>query len=59
VPYVFSAPRWLNLDRDARYGNEVFTAIRHTGAEPKQITTRGPRRNHTRSAFSPASSRAT
>ena len=32
------APRFLILDRDARYGNEVLTAIRHMGIEPKQIT---------------------
>jgi hypothetical protein len=32
--------RYLILDRDAKYGHEVITAIQHTGIEPKQITAR-------------------
>ena len=39
------APRYLILDRDAKYGNEVLTAIRHMGIEPKQITARSPWQN--------------
>jgi putative transposase len=39
------APRYLILDRDAKYGNEVITAIRHMGIEPKQITARSPWQN--------------
>ena len=39
------APRYLILDRDAKYGHEVLTAIRHMGITPKQITARSPWRN--------------
>ena len=39
------APRYLILDRDAKYGNEVLTAIHHMGIEPKQITARSPWQN--------------
>ena len=39
------APRYLILDRDAKYGTEVITAIRHMGIEPKQITARSPWQN--------------
>ena len=39
------APRYLILDRDAKYGNEVLTAIRHMSIEPKQITARSPWQN--------------
>jgi hypothetical protein len=34
------APRYLILDRDAKYGNEVVTAIHHMHIEPRQITAR-------------------
>ncbi len=44
LPYD-QAPRYLILDRDAKYGNEVLTAIRHMGIEPKQITARSPWQN--------------
>ena len=39
------APRCLILDRDAKYGNEVLSAIHHMGIEPKQITARSPWQN--------------
>jgi transposase InsO family protein len=39
------APRYLILDRDAKYGNEVITATRHMQIEPKQITARSPWQN--------------
>jgi len=39
------APRYLILDRDAKYGSEVLTAIHHMGIEPKQITARSPWQN--------------
>jgi len=39
------APRYLILDRDAKYGNEVFTAIRHMSIEPRLITARSPWQN--------------
>ena len=37
------APRYLILDRDAKYGDDVLAVIRHLGIEPKQITARRPR----------------
>jgi transposase InsO family protein len=43
-PYS-QAPRYLILDRDAKYGHEVLTAIRHMSIEPKQITARSPWQN--------------
>ncbi len=52
------APRYLILDRDANYGNEVLTAIHHMSIEPKQITSSSSTRN-TCSAFWPASPRTT
>jgi hypothetical protein len=36
------APRCLILDRGAKYGDEVLTAIHHMGIEPKQIAARSP-----------------
>ncbi len=39
------APRYLILDRDAKYGHAVLTAIRHMSIEPKQITARSPWQN--------------
>ena len=36
------APRSLILDRDARYGNQVLTAIHRMGIESNQITAHGP-----------------
>jgi transposase InsO family protein len=39
------APRYLILDRDAKYGDDVLAAIRHMGIEPKQITARSPWQN--------------
>ena len=39
------APRYLILDRDAKYGHEVLTAIRHMGITPKQIMARSPWQN--------------
>ncbi len=36
------APRYLVLGRDAKYANEVLTAIRHMSIEPKQTTARSP-----------------
>jgi hypothetical protein len=40
-PYE-QAPRYLILDRDAMYGNEVIAVIRRMRVEPKQITARSP-----------------
>ncbi len=39
------APRYLILDRDAKYSDDVLTAIRHMGITPKQITARSPWQN--------------
>jgi transposase InsO family protein len=39
------APRYLILDRDAKYGDDVLAAIRHLVIELKQITPRSPRQN--------------
>ena len=39
------APRDLILDREAKDGNEVLTAIHHLGITPKQITARSPWQN--------------
>ena len=39
------APRYLILDRDAKYGDDVLAAIRHMGIAPKQITARSPWQN--------------
>jgi transposase InsO family protein len=39
------APRYLILDRDAKYGDDVLAAIRHMGIEPKRITARSPWQN--------------
>jgi transposase InsO family protein len=39
------APRYPILDRDAKYGDDVLAAIRHTGIEPRQITARSPWQN--------------
>jgi transposase InsO family protein len=39
------ALRYLILDRDAKYGNDVLTAIRHMSIEPKQIAARCPWQN--------------
>jgi transposase InsO family protein len=44
LPYD-QAPRYLILDRDAKYGHEVLTAIHHMGVIPKQITARSPWQN--------------
>ncbi len=49
------APRYLILDRDAKYGNEVLAAIHHISLEPKQITARSPWQNGVAERFvSPA-----
>ena len=39
------APHYLILDRDAKYGHEVLTAIRRMGVCPKQISARSPWQN--------------
>jgi transposase InsO family protein len=39
------APRFLILDRDAKYGHAVLTTIRNMNIEPKQITARSPWQN--------------
>ena len=39
------APRSLILDRHAKYGHEVLTAIHRLGITPKQITARSPWQN--------------
>jgi transposase InsO family protein len=39
------APRYLILDRDAKYGSEVLTAIHRLRITPKQITARSPWQN--------------
>ena len=39
------APRYLILDRDARYGNEVLATIRTMGTRAKRITARSPWQN--------------
>ena len=45
------APRYLILDRDAKYGHEVLTAIRHMGITPKQIMARSPWQNGVAEGF--------
>ena len=56
LPYD-QAPRYLILDRDAKYGNEVLTAIRHMSIEPKQITARSPWQNGVAERFVSAARR--
>ena len=51
------APRYLILDRDAKYGHEVLTAIRHMGITPKQIMARSPWQNRVAERFVGTASR--